>query len=104
MTALDVITQHRQGLDALCRRFSVRRLRLFGSGASGEFDLARSDIDLLVDFAEPVEMNPFRQFIDLKLELERLLGRDVDLVEEKAVTNPYFRANAEAQAVLLYAA
>ena len=41
---------HREELQALCRRFHVRRLDLFGSAARGDFDPVRSDIDFLVEF------------------------------------------------------
>ena len=39
-------------LPALCRRFGVRRLDLFGSAATGRFDPTRSDLDFLVVFEE----------------------------------------------------
>jgi predicted nucleotidyltransferase len=104
MTGLDVIEAHREALVALCRRFAVKRLRLFGSAVKGEFDFASSDLDFLVEFHPPVDMNAFHQFIDLKLDLEDLFGRHVDLVTWKAVKDPLFRERAEASAIELYAA
>ena len=47
---IDEIARNREELRALCRRFHVRRLDLFGSAARGDFDPERSDIDLLVEF------------------------------------------------------
>jgi hypothetical protein len=99
-----LVEEHRGELVELCRRFAVRRLRLFGSAASGNFDSALSDLDFLVDFDPPIEMNLFHQFIDLKLALEDLFGRHVDLVTWKAVRDPYFRQRAEETAIELYAA
>src|SRR5437868_2455456 len=90
-TMLDEIHQHRLTLEALCRRFGVRRLELFGSAASGRFDSASSDIDFLVEFLPESAMGPFHQFIDFQLELQKLFGRQVDLVERSAIRNPYFR-------------
>ena len=58
--------------------YGVRSLRLFGSTARGEAD-ASSDVDLLVDFAEPPT---FARFMDLRFFLEDLLGTRVDLVTE----------------------
>src|SRR5262244_388898 len=46
----DEIALHRRELRALCRRFHVRRLDLFGSAARGDFDPERSDTDFLVEF------------------------------------------------------
>ena len=104
MTALDIIEANRGALVALCRSYAVKRLRLFGSAVKGEFDFASSDLDFLVEFHPPLDMNVFHQFIDLKLDLEDLFGRRVDLVTWKAVKDPLFRERAEATAIELYAA
>jgi predicted nucleotidyltransferase len=63
----------------------VAQLEVFGSAARGtDFDPARSDIDFLVTFA-PHARNSFAALLDLKEELEALLGRPVDLIERKAI-------------------
>jgi predicted nucleotidyltransferase len=46
-----VVQQKLAEVTALCRRFQVQRLELFGSAAKGKFDPQRSDIDFLVEFA-----------------------------------------------------
>jgi predicted nucleotidyltransferase len=46
---IDEIESHREELRALCRRFHVRRLDLFGSAARGDLDPTRSDFDFLVE-------------------------------------------------------
>lgn len=71
------IRSHRAQLDA----FGVRSLGLFGSVARGEAR-ADSDIDVLVAFHGPAT---FDQYIDLKLFLEDLLERRVDLVTERGL-------------------
>jgi predicted nucleotidyltransferase len=82
---LPLIEQHRPEIAALCRRFGVRRLAVFGSAARGtDFDPARSDVDLLVEF-EPSAGYDLATFIDLKEALEKVLGRSVDLVDRGAV-------------------
>lgn len=104
MNALDIVEERRDRIVTLCRKYAVKRLRLFGSAAKGSFDPESSDFDFLVEFESPVGMNAFHQFIDLKLELEDLFGRHVDLVTLRAVKDPVFRQRAEATAVDLYAA
>ena len=104
MSGLVLVEGRREDLAALCRKYAVKRLRLFGSAVEGEFDLASSDLDFLVEFNPPVGMNVFHQFIDLKLELEELFARRVDLVTWKAVKDPVFRERAEETAIELYAA
>ena len=93
-------------LDAIaraCKRYGVERLRVFGSALTDHFDRERSDIDFLVDFA-PGNANLFRDYFDLKFELERITGQPVDLVDASAVRSPYFRASAFGSARELFAA
>jgi len=104
VTGLDLVEARRAELRSLCRRYGVSRLRLFGSAVKGEFDPASSDLDFLVEFHPPVGMNAFHQFIDLKLDLEDLFARHVDLVTWRAVKDPVFRERAEESAIELYAA
>lgn len=79
------IDNKRDALAALCRRFGVTRLEVFGSAARGAgFDPKRSDADFLVTFA-PATRNDLTAFADLKDALQGLLGRPVDLVEREAV-------------------
>ncbi|WP_144829094.1 nucleotidyltransferase family protein [Kocuria rhizophila] len=92
-------------LDAICRSaecHGVAELALFGSAITGGFT-ADSDVDFLVDFL-PGRTDPFEAFCALREELARIVGRDVDLVVERAIRNPYFRDSARAQAKTLYVA
>lgn len=79
------IAEKRDALAALCRRYGVTRLEVFGSAARGAgFDPNRSDADFLVTFS-PVARNDLAAFADLKEALENLLGRPVDLVERETI-------------------
>ena len=79
------IAEKRDALAALCRRYGVARLEVFGSAARGaRFDPNRSDADFLVTFT-PAARNDLAAFTDLRDALERLLGRPVDLVERETV-------------------
>jgi predicted nucleotidyltransferase len=79
------IDAKRDALAALCRRFGVARLEVFGSAAPGsDFDPGRSDADFLVTF-QPAARDDLPAFADLKDALERLLGRPIDLVEREAI-------------------
>ncbi len=93
---IDEIETHREELRALCRRFRVRRLDLFGSAARGDFDPERSDIDFLVEFdrADPEALS-LKTYFALKESLEALFGRPVDLVEPSGMRNPYLKASIE---------
>ena len=79
------IDQKRDALAALCRRYEVARLEVFGSAARGvDFHVDRSDVDFLVTF-EPGARNVLTALVDLKEALEILLGRPVDIVEREAI-------------------
>ena len=67
-------------LDKLKRDFSVKQVGLFGSAVRGELS-EQSDIDILVDLAEPT----FDHYMDLKFFLEKLLMTQVDLVLKDSV-------------------
>ncbi len=82
-------------LCALCRRFHVRRLDLFGSGATGRFDPERSDLDFLVAF-DKLASSYADAYFGLREGLAELFGRQVDLITETALENPYFRRQVEA--------
>jgi predicted nucleotidyltransferase len=93
---IDEIELHREELQALCRRFHVRRLDLFGSAARGDFDPEHSDIDFLVEFdlGDPEALS-LKTYFGFKESLEALLGRPVDLVEPGAMRNPYLKTSIE---------
>jgi predicted nucleotidyltransferase len=89
---IPLIESNRPDVAALCGRFGVRSLDVFGSAADGTFDAARSDIDFLVDFNEDEAGSLFHRYFGLQEALEQLFGRKVDLVTASALTNPYFIA------------
>jgi hypothetical protein len=98
---MSVIDQYSGDIRALCLQHKVRRLYAFGSVLTNQFkDI--SDIDLIVDF-EPVDVRLYADnYFDLKFALEGIFRRPVDLLEEKAICNPYFREAVESQRQLVY--
>lgn len=88
-------------LSALCRRYHVSRLELFGSSAREEHR-PESDLDLLVDFEPDAEVG-FLHLASLQSALEDLLGRRVDLVPRGGL-KPLIRDAVLTEARLLYAA
>jgi predicted nucleotidyltransferase len=102
---IDEIALHHGELQALCRRFHVHRLDLFGSAARDDFDPERSDIDFLVEFDhDHPEALSLKTYFGLKEALETLFGRPVDLVEPGAMRNPYLKASIERSREPVFAA
>ena len=98
------IEERRAELAELCRRRHVLRLSLFGSATRDDFDPQRSDLDFLVDFESLPPGQYADAFFGLLQSLERLFGREVDLVVASAIRNPYFRQSIDQTKTLLYAA
>lgn len=88
-------------LAELCRRHKVRELSLFGSAARGEMR-PDSDVDLLVEFQPDAKVG-LMEHAGLMLDLERLLGRKVDLVSKRGL-RPQIRSSVIADARPIYAA
>jgi len=98
------IQQQLSALRELCTRCGVRRLELFSSATTGGFDSNRSDLDFLVEFL-PLESGQYANaYFGLKEEQEALFARDVDLVMDSAIVNPYFREELDRTRTALYAA
>lgn len=97
------IEQHLEEIAALCRRYGVKRLELFGSAASNRFDPASSDFDFVVEF-EDADTDPriHIRFIDFGDAMEELLGRRVDLLTDRSL-KPRFREYIQDQRQLVYA-
>src|SRR5256885_1962354 len=86
----EIVTEHLAEVRALCEQYGVKRLAIFGSAVKGTFDPATSDLDFVVEFF-PREPAGFKDvYFGLSHALEELFGREIDLVERKAVRNPYF--------------
>jgi uncharacterized protein len=86
----------------LCRELNVSRLDLFGSAAGNSF-CSDSDIDVLVEFDRDGR-GLFDRYFMLKEGLEKLFGRSVDVVIEKSIRNPHFKASVDRSRRSLYAA
>ena len=74
------------------------------TAARGDFHPDTSDLDFFVEFEDLGWKGSFKRYMGLKLGLEDLFGRPVDLVELHAVTNRHFIEVATQHRHLLYAA
>ncbi len=90
-------------LARLCRRHRVRRLDLFGSAATGGRS-REGDVDFVVEFHELTPVEHADAFFGLLDGLETTLGLPVDLLEARAVRNPYLRESIAAHRETIYAA
>ena len=85
---------------AVFSRNGIQRASLFGSYAKGT-STEKSDVDLLIEF-DPNRIPDLFEFLRIKRELERLIGKRVDLVTRDAL-NKYLRDEILSSAQEIYA-
>lgn len=88
-------------INALCRKYKVAKLYLFGSVLTDNFS-PKSDIDLIVEFETENIPDYFDNYFDFKYQLEEYFGRDVDLLENQAIKNPFLRKEIDQTKQLIY--
>ncbi len=86
---------------ALCKKHKVSKLFIFGSILTNRFN-ENSDVDFVVSFNKSEIADYFDNFFDFKYSLEDLFGRDVDLLEEQTIQNPYLKKNVDTTKMLIY--
>ncbi len=96
------IAVNQKHVAAFCRKNQIRRLWFFGSVLRDDFR-PDSDVDVLVDF-EPDASIGLSEFLDAQEEVQALVGRPVDLVERRALRNPFRRHEILRTAEVLFAA
>jgi predicted nucleotidyltransferase len=101
MNSLSNLHSYQQQIKELCENHSVKRLFAFGSVMTSEFS-ALNDVDLIVEFNELDVKNYADNYFNLKFSLEEIFKKPVDLLEEQAIKNPYFRQVLNETKVLVF--
>ena len=89
-------------IEALCRKWKVVEMALFGSVLREDFR-PDSDVDVLVTFA-PDDGWSLWDLIDMRDELREIFGRQIDLVEKRSLVNPFRRRSILRTKQVIYAA
>ena len=92
----------RKKIASFCERWNVTEFSLFGSVLRDDFR-PDSDVDVLLVIKPDAPIGLF-ELVDMKLELEKLFKRPVDLVEKDGLRNPYRRKEILSTAQVIYAA
>ena len=99
------ITKHTDEIVALCKKHGVLRLEIFDSAARGaDFDEAKSDLDLIAKFDYQNRKQTFAEYFNFVDDMEKLVGRRVDLSEDVPIKNPYLRKSINQSRELIYEA
>ncbi|MBN2856821.1 MAG: nucleotidyltransferase domain-containing protein [Candidatus Delongbacteria bacterium] len=99
---MNEINKYIEKIRALCEINRVKTLYLFGSFAKGDFT-DQSDIDFIVELLDTDPIEYADHYFNLKYELKSLLKRHIDLLEKKAIKNPYLINQIEQSKVAIYA-
>ncbi len=89
-------------LIALCNKYKVKRIFVFGSIAKGNFNPQTSDVDLIVELDDLPPIEKGELIMKLWSELEKLFARKVDLLTNLNIKNPYLKNDIDNSKFLLY--
>lgn len=98
---MSIIERNIEKILVLCKTHKVRMLSVFGSVLTDRFN-DESDIDFVVDFATMDIADYADNYLDMQMSLSQLLGREVDLLEDKAIRNPILRQNIDRTKQVIY--
>ncbi len=93
----------RPQINAFCTQWKIDELSIFGSAIRDDFNLANSDVDVLINFAGDARWSLY-DWIDMRDELQRMFERPVDLVSKKGLRNPFRRKSILHSRQVIYAA
>ena len=91
----------RKKIAEFCRQWGVVELSLFGSVLREDFR-PDSDVDVLVTFAKEAQISLF-DLVQMKLDLEKIFQRSVDVIEKDALENPFRKREILKTAQVIYA-
>ena len=99
-----IIENNKAELKALCKKYHVQALEVFGSVTHADFDTGTSDIDFMVEFTPKGIENYADNYFGLLDDLQQLFKHSIDLVVRSSITNPYFLESIEKNVEAFYAA
>lgn len=102
MIVKDEISKRLADFKALCKNHNVKYLYVFGSSVTDKFDVANSDIDLLVEIDDPDPLERGERLLSLWDNFEQFFQRKVDLLTDNSIRNPYLRKSVDSTKILIY--
>lgn len=100
---IDVVSQRKEEIAKICRRFGVARLEVFGSASLGTTGVTAADIDFLVFLPDGYDYGPWMSRVfALQSALSETLSYPVDVVLEEALSNRWFEREANKTRQVIY--
>lgn len=104
LTTAPAIDDIRKQVRDLCPDFQVRSLDLVGSAATGHYIPGKSDLDFVVQFQPGLPTGHADRYFGLLFALEDRFGQSIDLLDEKALRNPYLIKSLQKMRINVYPA
>ncbi|MDG5800774.1 nucleotidyltransferase domain-containing protein [Marinilabiliaceae bacterium ANBcel2] len=99
-----ILDNKKNDLIHLCQQLKIKRLYAFGSVVSGNFK-DDSDIDFLISFSDNLSHEEYADnYFSLHYKLRELFNREIDIVTERTLSNPYFIESINETKSLIYEA
>ena len=98
---MDKLSAYKNQINLLCASHKVKSLYAFGSIVTSRFN-TDSDIDLIVDFDDVDVKDYADNYFAFKFSLQDILNRPIDLLEARAIKNPYFKKVVDQTKELVY--
>ena len=102
MFVKDHIKSNRDTFYQICLENQITELYAFGSSVTNNFDISKSDIDLLVEINEKEPLVRGELLMNLWDKLEYFFQKKVDLLTPSSLKNPYLKNNIDKNKVLIY--
>lgn len=100
-----IIEQRKEELKDLCKKLKIKRLYVFGSSATSNKFKENSDIDFLISFDDGISPEEYSEnYFQLRYRLKELFNREIDVITERSLSNPYFIESINMNKVLIYEA
>ncbi|MFW6222576.1 MAG: nucleotidyltransferase family protein [Bacteroidota bacterium] len=100
-----IIEQRKEELKNICERLKIRRLYAFGSAVTSDKFRENSDIDFLISFDDKISPEEYSEnYFQLQYKLRELFNREIDIITERSLSNPYFIESVNKNKVLIYEA
>ncbi len=99
-----IIENNKLAIDKLCQENKVEKLYVFGSVLNESFN-ENSDIDFIISFDESIPLLSYSDyFFNVLFGFEDLFKREIDLITERSLYNPYFIKELNDTKQIIYAA
>jgi uncharacterized protein len=100
-----IIERKKEELKEICKKLNIKRLYAYGSAVTSDKFRENSDIDFLISFEDSLSPEEYSEnYFHLQYQLRKLFNREIDVITERSLSNPYFIESVNKNKVLIYEA